>query len=198
MDETIKRVGAGAEPDSSKAVLAPNEAAIESCFSAATAEEIFEKLGGLGTEWGDSTLATLRKMSPTSVKVTMEAVLRHAKVRHATSCHVMPCHVTDPPCHATDTPRHATRHATTMPRILTRSPRQPGVTIGEALTSEYRLSQRCMVPDADFCEGIRAVLVDKDNNPQWSPAQLSGVTAEAVDGFFAPLGLEHGRGELSL
>ena len=60
-------------------MLATNAAAIEACFSAATAEEIFEKLGGLGTEWGDATLATLSKMSPTSVKVTMEAVLRHAK-----------------------------------------------------------------------------------------------------------------------
>lgn len=40
----------------------------------------------------------------------------------------------------------------------------------------------------DFQEGIRAVLVDKDNKPQWSPATLAEVTPELVESYFVPLG----------
>ena len=46
---------------------------------------------------------------------------------------------------------------------------------------------RCM-QYGDFQEGIRAVLVDKDNSPRWSPASLHDVTADRVDSYFASLG----------
>lgn len=32
------------------------------------------------------------------------------------------------------------------------------------------------------------VLVDKDNNPRWSPSKLEDVTNEKVDTYFHPLG----------
>ena len=40
----------------------------------------------------------------------------------------------------------------------------------------------------DFYEGIRAVLIDKDQNPQWSPATLADVTDSIVDDHFKSLG----------
>jgi hypothetical protein len=52
---------------------------------------------------------------------------------------------------------------------------------------EFRITQGCMRPGADFYEGIRALLVDKDNSPKWSPAELSQVTDEVVNSFFAPI-----------
>jgi len=51
---------------------------------------------------------------------------------------------------------------------------------------EFRLVRRFM-KDHDFFEGIRALLVDKDNAPQWRPASLAEVTNEKVDAYFAPL-----------
>ncbi len=39
----------------------------------------------------------------------------------------------------------------------------------------------------DFYEGVRAVLVDRDNSPQWTPSTLQDVTDELVDKYFARL-----------
>jgi enoyl-CoA hydratase len=60
------------------------------------------------------------------------------------------------------------------------------LTYDEIVAYEYRLSQR-MSALPDFREGIRAVLVDKDNNPRWNPATLAEVRDEDVESFFAPL-----------
>jgi enoyl-CoA hydratase len=51
---------------------------------------------------------------------------------------------------------------------------------------EYRLGGR-VVRTHDFQEGVRAVIVDKDNTPHWSPADLAGVDEATVEAFFAPL-----------
>ena len=51
---------------------------------------------------------------------------------------------------------------------------------------EYRLAAR-MIMRPDFAEGVRAVLVDKDNAPRWDPAAPEGVTDEMLDAIFAPL-----------
>jgi len=56
----------------------------------------------------------------------------------------------------------------------------------EVMAMEYRLGGR-IVQTHDFQEGVRAVIVDKDQAPKWSPATLAGVTDEMLDGFFAPL-----------
>lgn len=62
-----------------------------------------------------------------------------------------------------------------------------GKSLKECLPVEFRLSQR-FVRNYDFIEGIRALLVDKDNQPNWQPRSLSQVTAEKVMEYFAELG----------
>jgi hypothetical protein len=37
----------------------------------------------------------------------------------------------------------------------------------------------------DFAEGIRALLIDKDQRPRWQPPTLAQVTPEWTEGFFA-------------
>ena len=54
------------------------------------------------------------------------------------------------------------------------------------MTVEHRISARVAL-GADFIEGVRAVIIDKDNRPIWSPATLSGVTPAMLDDIFAPL-----------
>jgi enoyl-CoA hydratase len=51
---------------------------------------------------------------------------------------------------------------------------------------EYRLAAR-MIMRPDFIEGVRAVLVDKDNAPRWNPPTAEEVTEEMLDAIFAPL-----------
>ncbi|HVL42053.1 MAG TPA: enoyl-CoA hydratase/isomerase family protein [Brevundimonas sp.] len=59
-------------------------------------------------------------------------------------------------------------------------------TFAENMAMEYRLGGR-VVRSHDFQEGVRAVIVDKDNTPKWSPADLAGVTDATLDQLFAPL-----------
>lgn len=59
-------------------------------------------------------------------------------------------------------------------------------TFAEVMAMEYRLGGR-VVRTHDFQEGVRAVIIDKDNTPKWSPATLEGVTDDALDALFAAL-----------
>ncbi|XP_037018863.2 3-hydroxyisobutyryl-CoA hydrolase, mitochondrial isoform X3 [Artibeus jamaicensis] len=61
------------------------------------------------------------------------------------------------------------------------------LTLPEVLTMEYRLSQACM-RGHDFQEGVRAVLIDKDQSPKWKPATLKEVTDEDLNNSFKSLG----------
>jgi enoyl-CoA hydratase len=65
--------------------------------------------------------------------------------------------------------------------------RGANLTLAECLRMELRVALHAMSAGAspDFYEGVRAVLVDKDNSPVWSPATLEGV--HDVSSFFAPL-----------
>ncbi|XP_069496569.1 3-hydroxyisobutyryl-CoA hydrolase, mitochondrial-like [Ambystoma mexicanum] len=57
----------------------------------------------------------------------------------------------------------------------------------DVLTMEYRLSQACM-KGHDFYEGVRALLIEKDQNPKWKPAVIEEVTEEYLDSCFKSLG----------
>ena len=54
------------------------------------------------------------------------------------------------------------------------------------MAMEYRIGSRVLTRP-DFAEGVRAVIVDKTGDPQWSPATTEEVTDELLDAIFAPL-----------
>jgi enoyl-CoA hydratase len=59
----------------------------------------------------------------------------------------------------------------------------------ECMRAEFRIVSR-FVYGHDFYEGVRAVIVDKDNHPRWRPAELADVGHAEVDRHFAPLDKE--------
>jgi enoyl-CoA hydratase len=58
-------------------------------------------------------------------------------------------------------------------------------TLEDVLVQEFRVSTASL-RSHDLVEGIRAQLVDKDRNPQWSPASLAEVSAADIETYFAP------------
>ena len=59
----------------------------------------------------------------------------------------------------------------------------------DCMRAEFRIVSR-IVHGHDFYEGVRAVIVDKDNAPRWQPATLGEVTDADVERHFAPLGAD--------
>jgi enoyl-CoA hydratase len=51
---------------------------------------------------------------------------------------------------------------------------------------EFRIVSR-IIAGHEFFEGVRAVIIDKDNRPNWRPASLSDVSDADIDIYFAPL-----------
>lgn len=58
--------------------------------------------------------------------------------------------------------------------------------IDEALRTEFRVVSR-ITRSHDFYEGVRALIIDKDNRPHWNPAEIEDVTPADVEFYFAPL-----------
>jgi enoyl-CoA hydratase/carnithine racemase len=108
-----------------------------------TVESIVDTLEKLDTEFARSTLKTLRSMSPTSLKVTLEGLRRGYRLK----------------------------------------------SIEDDFRMEFRMVQGFM-RGRDFFEGVRARLIDKDNQPRWDPSRLEDVTDAVVASYFEPLPYE--------
>ena len=66
--------------------------------------------------------------------------------------------------------------------------------VAQALQLEYRMTQHIMQRH-DFFEGVRAVLVDKDQAPKWRPANLAAVNEDEVGFYFQSIGARELRFE---
>jgi 3-hydroxyisobutyryl-CoA hydrolase len=138
IEETLNKFSARFK-DTSEFVLQPYLEQIEKTFNANSVEKILKNLHKDGSEWAMSTLQLLSKMSPTSLKITLQQ-LQFGKE----------------------------------------------MSLRECLQMEFRLAVHCCI-DSDFKEGVRALLIDKDQQPKWNPLKIEDVTQDHVNRFFAPL-----------
>jgi len=56
----------------------------------------------------------------------------------------------------------------------------------DEMRQEYAVAAR-VVQRHDFVEGVRSVLIDKDNQPNWDPVAPSQITDHMIDTIFAPM-----------
>lgn len=125
----------------------PTIAAVGATFSKCSVEGIIRELQDMEStatdehtaKWAKKTLKTLARMSPTSLKVTLEQLARGKRLSRD-DCYRMELHM--------------------------------------AMNFMAR---------PDFYEGVRALLVDKDNAPAWASASLADVSPDEVDAHFAPV-----------
>ena len=135
----VERLRSGQLPDMPAVNRIGHPAWIDECYSADTVEDIIGNLRSSNQPAALAAADTLVAMSPTALKVTLEAL----------------------------------RRAATM-------------TVDEVLDQDLRVGTR-FVLHRDFAEGIRAMIIDKDRQPRWSPARLDGISRTEVLSFFEPL-----------
>jgi enoyl-CoA hydratase/carnithine racemase len=115
----------------------PHRDAIRRCFAFSSVPDILRALEAEGTEWAAEQIAILRRMSPTSLAVSLELLRRGADA-----------------------------------------------SLDECLAMELALTRVVVNRHPDFREGVRALLVDKDNKPSWSPPRIEDVDPAAIRAMF--------------
>jgi enoyl-CoA hydratase len=79
-----------------------------------------------------------------------------------------------------------TRSPTSLKLVLAQMRRGASLDFAECMRTEFRIVSR-VVRGHDLYEGIRAVIVDKDQAPCWQPPTLDAVSEAEVERHFAPL-----------
>lgn len=64
------------------------------------------------------------------------------------------------------------------------------IPFSDCLRMERTMMHHCF-EHGDVMEGIRAAIIDKDNQPRWQPASLKEVTDEMIARFFEPVWPDH-------
>jgi enoyl-CoA hydratase len=83
----------------------------------------------------------------------------------------------------------ATKSPMSMAVALEQTKRGGQLSFEEAMRMEFRIVSR-LTRDADFYEGVRALIIDKDNKPRWNPAGIEMIDPARVAAYFAPLQTE--------
>lgn len=85
---------------------------------------------------------------------------------------------------------------TTMGLVWALTERAADLSLAEVFRLELIVALQCSA-HADFVEGVRALLIDKDNAPKWTPARLSELTPAHVSGHFKAPGWPQGAHPLA-
>jgi enoyl-CoA hydratase/carnithine racemase len=76
------------------------------------------------------------------------------------------------------------RSPTMLSVTLRQLERGADLSLADCFRMELGLAARSFI-QGDFVEGVRAVLIDKDNAPRWNPSRIEEVSDASVDAFFA-------------
>ena len=79
-----------------------------------------------------------------------------------------------------------TKSPTSVKLALAQVRRGAALDFEECMRTEYRIVSR-VVRGHDFYEGVRAVIVDKDQAPRWQPSTLAAVGDAEIERHFAPV-----------
>ena len=79
-----------------------------------------------------------------------------------------------------------TKSPTSLKIALMQMRRGPTLDFEECMRTEFRIVSR-VVRGHDFYEGVRAVIVEKDQAPRWQPPALAAVGDAEVERHFAPI-----------
>ena len=82
-----------------------------------------------------------------------------------------------------------TKSPTSLKIALAQMRRGARLDFAECMRAEFRIVSR-VVRGHDLYEGVRAVIVDKDQAPKWQPPALEAVSDAEVERHFAPLASE--------
>jgi enoyl-CoA hydratase len=82
-----------------------------------------------------------------------------------------------------------TKSPTSLKIALRQVRRDGALDFDECMRTEFRIVSR-IIRGHDMYEGIRAVIVDKDQTPRWQPPTLDAVSEAEVARHFAPLDAE--------
>lgn len=80
----------------------------------------------------------------------------------------------------------AGKSPTSMKLALAQMQAGKSLSFGEAMQMEFRIVSRVALGH-DFYEGVRAVIIDKDQNPAWHPSRLEDVSDDMIAAYLAPL-----------
>jgi enoyl-CoA hydratase len=79
-----------------------------------------------------------------------------------------------------------TKSPTSMVLALEQMVQGANLSFEDAMTLEFRIVSR-IVAGHDFIEGVRAVIIDKDQKPRWNPVRIEDVSDEIIAPYLAPL-----------
>jgi enoyl-CoA hydratase/carnithine racemase len=77
----------------------------------------------------------------------------------------------------------STRSPTMMAVTLRQLRLGKRLSLADCFRMELAMVRQCFV-QGDFIEGVRALIIDKDNSPRWNPSRLEDVSDAMVQAFF--------------
>lgn len=165
----------------------------DTCFDAERLPEAWDALAELKS-FGEAELQAWRSRYEIAAPVaTLPLETINRCFAHATVLQIVQALEKEEGEWAANTARALRTHSPLMQQVTLELIRKGGeMTLADELRLERDLVRHCFntrhldrfMTQTETMEGIRALVVDKDRKPKWSPARLEEVTPEMVAGFF--------------